>query len=124
MRHDLDPFEDLTLEQEIEMLRGWLADSRQKEESRRADEERFLETIWPPSLVKAVGDNWDYAMGLMDGSTLLFSQVSPHASGEWLHLDDPRPQTGPLASLTISWERGMDIRLTQVAWVSDAPFGS
>ena len=121
---EVDAFQDLTPEQEIALLRDWMSQSHAEDQKRRIAEIRFLETIWPPALIKAREDNWDYAMGLMDGSVLLFSQATPHAGGQWVHLEEIRPRSGPIAAVEINWDRGMDIRLAEIAWVSDAPFGS
>lgn len=87
-------------------------------------EERVAnETGWPDSLVKATGDPFDYMLGLRDGRMIQFTEARIVQKGKWLHLKEPRISgDGDLSK--IPFERGMDVRVSEIVWVCDAPFGS
>lgn len=92
----------------------------------------------PEALYKASTDPFDYAMGLKNGAVFYFEAVD---LGEcevfqgWVHIsniksytlygnDDWDHQTGHGIADQFNFERGMDIRLEDISWVADAPFGS
>lgn len=86
----------------------------------------------PPALVKAVEDcEFDYALGLRDGTMIRFIGASLiDDTEEWIHLDlGPRMGDGGIIrrdGYGQAWcfERGLDVRLSEIAWVADAPEGS
>ena len=78
----------------------------------------------PPALVKAMHDTFQYSMGLRDGSVIDFTDAEA-VSPEWVHISNiTRHPFGPGAGIRFNFERGMDIRISEIAWVADAPFGS
>lgn len=88
----------------------------------------------PPALIKACVDApWTYALRLRSGDLVLFEGATVH--GEWVHLSGVAmhpvaelPGDVDLPNVSISgpmtFERGMDVRINDIAWVSDAPWGS
>lgn len=82
---------------------------------------------YPAALVKASCDPFDYALGLKHGEIIRFSEAS--IDGDWVHLnvdriyDDEEPN--PIKRLTgLCFARGIDVRISEIAWVADAPEGS
>lgn len=75
---------------------------------------------WP--LLKASWDPFDYAVGLVNGATIRFSECI--IEGPWitLNLSDEQPDGRP--SLPCPCPRGVTIHLDQILWVADAPWGS
>jgi hypothetical protein len=90
--------------------------------------------LWPPSLAKAVDDPFDYAMGLRDGTIIYFHHATfIPPDGEWVHLDLGRNyvQDTPLPrhkmifnTSNLGHDRGVEIRVSEIVWVADAPHGS
>ena len=82
---------------------------------------------YPPSLLKACCDPFDYALGLRDGKVLFFNKAS--INGEWvfIHLnwdgDNHQEHFNP-EIFGYPMCRGIDIRLDQIIWCADAPTGS
>ncbi len=77
----------------------------------------------PASLLKAISDPFDYAIGLRTGLVIRFSEA--RIQGEWVHLlvaGTNRPVGN--GDDTYNWERGIDVRLTEIVWCADAPIGS
>ena len=97
--------------------------------SQRGD--RQLERAgWPPALVKAVADPFDYACALRSGLVVFFAWAHPCKRG-WVHLAGIKGQSGPGVKVATAWtsdsftfERGIDVRLVDIVWVADAPYGS
>lgn len=80
---------------------------------------RTCEPKYPSSLLKAVGDEFDYALGLKDGTVFRFSMAS--LEGDFAHLMDIRPTTKPFG---FTFDRGVEVRISEIAWCCDAPEGS
>lgn len=79
---------------------------------------------YPPSLAKACCDPFDYALQLRDGTILHFT--SAYAHGAWVNIQFggftdhiPPPEMGGF-----SFERGVDVRVSDIVWCADAPNGS
>lgn len=94
----------------------------------------LLERCLPMALAKACQDEFDYAMGLKSGLILYFTQARYDAiqSPDWIHIE-VRPDRGykvpdshasDWGEKVMIFERGIDIRVSEIAWVADAPFGS
>lgn len=81
---------------------------------------------------KACSDPFDYALGLKNGT--IFRFVSAHLDGEWLHLSgDSNIHEHNIPALVnaagqqeqrYNFERGVSVRLSEIAWIADAPMGS
>jgi hypothetical protein len=79
---------------------------------------------YPPSLIKASTDPFDYALGLRTGEVIRFHTCV--LGPEWVHIvtqDAYSPQPDRCA-LPYPMDRGVDVRLSDIAWCADAPEGS
>ena len=81
---------------------------------------------YPDALAKACHDPFEYAVGLVSGLVVSFTEAN-HISREWVHLSgivscEPGPLV--LADRTILFDRGLDVQVSQIVWVCDAPHGS
>lgn len=82
---------------------------------------------YPPSLLKAAADKpFDYCLKLRTGEVYYFSGADLNDGGEFVTLefsdtigkmDDARRNSRP-------FDRGLDVRLTDIVWCADAPHGS
>jgi hypothetical protein len=86
-------------------------------------------TRYPPSLIKAACDPYDYALRIVTGEVVYFYACTLHE--DWVHIealdgDLRRSLHAEIkeADLSIKAERGLDIRLEHIVWCADAPFGS
>ena len=80
---------------------------------------------YPSSLIKALFDPFDYALGLLDGTIIRFTQAS--IRGDWVTLlGSESAGDHPLETPVYGFKfyRGIQIRFDQIAWCSDAPGGS
>lgn len=90
------------------------------------EEGRLIEVLTgSAALAKACQDNpFDYAMKLRTGEVIAFSGAKV-LNREWVHLDvkpmDDQPEENRIAYPA---ERGVDVRLSDIVWVMDAPLGS
>ena len=75
------------------------------------------ERIYPPSLVKACADSFDYALRLRNGDVFHFGEAKVY--GEFVHLDSIKELVDGH-----SMDRGIDVRLSEIMWCADAPDGS
>jgi len=80
----------------------------------------------PPALVKACEDPFDYALGLNNGRVVFFETAELRRP--FVHLSGVTETTMRFNSNFHSgipnFERGVDIRLADISWVADAPYGS
>lgn len=80
----------------------------------------------PEALVKALSDPFDYALGLRDGTTVRFEQA--RIAGDFVHLEGVTEWNGKRLGVQghfpYTLDRGIDVRLSEIAWVADAPMGS
>lgn len=137
--------EDMEIERQIEYaeekFRGEHGEEAQREEAaqRQAtiarlreekgheeEAKRLTAELGSPALAKACMDSFDYALKLRSGEVVRFTDATCHANG-WITLQGVE-QCDP--ALTVEQElpfpapRGVDVRLTDVIWVMDAPCGS
>lgn len=96
--------------------------------------ESYSAAGWPPALIKAVHDDYDYALRLKDGSLIYFSRARPMGRNhEWVSLtfcdihkfENYRWTTSFNHVFNIGGnDRGLEVRVSEIVWVADAPFGS
>jgi len=84
---------------------------------------------WPWPLVKSAFDPFDYAVGLRDGSVVRYEHADTTESEEWVTLIEPKiVAAGALlrgaTEAGFTFERGLVVRLSEIAWASDGPVGS
>ena len=90
-------------------------------------EARRLEVTYglPPALVKALGDQFQYAVGLRDGTTLHFEDASYEEGSAWVHLSGTGGPDGfyyqdhTPGDISYVSGRGMDIRISEIVWAAD-----
>lgn len=116
-----------TMRAELWALRGKLSEQEQ------AAQHRALEDAhWPPALIKAVDDPFDYAVGLKDGTTIFFEYAVPCGKdSEWVSLMLNDMHSGSNAyrqafnyKVGVGRDRGLEVRISEIVWASDAPYGS
>ena len=83
--------------------------------------------LYPPALLKAAADSFDYALRLVTGEVVYFAECTLYE--DWVHLTTPAYEHGPGAEdqaprLPIPAGRGLDVRREHIVWSADAPFGS
>jgi hypothetical protein len=70
---------------------------------------------------------WDYAMGLRNGCVIRFNGARLRDK-EWIHLlgvgDNADCSIEMSGVKEVSFERGLDVRISDILWVVDAPNGS
>lgn len=83
--------------------------------------------IYPPSLIKACFDEFDYALGLKDGRILRISHAKVY--GDWVRVwgqeyvgDEHCFEKDK--EFPFSCPRGLDIKFDDIVWFADAPDGS
>lgn len=81
---------------------------------------------FPPALLKAAGDPFDYALRLVTGEIVYFNECDLYDG--WAHVsafdDDLRKSWHGTTPFEIKADRGLDVRLEHIVWVADAPWGS
>ena len=84
-----------------------------------------LMLVGSDALAKACQDNYfDYALKLRTGEVIRFTGARLISPG-WVHLDVmPKHSQPEDMRLPYPADRGVDVRLTDVVWVMDAPEGS
>lgn len=118
---------------------GWNADGmadRSLEQARTLGREpstNVARVDVPPSLRKAIESKWTYAAGMDDGSIVVFHRAE--LFGEFVRLHScvpggfvPEMLAGPIRGKTHSafglgpvFPRGLDVRLSDIAWCADDP---
>lgn len=84
---------------------------------------------YPPALIKAACDPFDYALRLETGEVLRFTSATIH--GEYVTLvsdgDDKTFAADAIPAaqrLAYPCPRGVDVRVSAIVWCADAPEGS
>lgn len=107
------------------------------EEKRLRDEERrivgemvdaAMDARWPPSLVKAIDDEFDYGLQLRNGAIIYFTRAE-YVSDDWVRVFplDEVEDAGrtPFDRPPLQYSRrGVEVRVSAIEWVADAPGGS
>ena len=87
---------------------------------------RACSNRYPSVLLKAMVDTFDYAVGLRNGAVILFA--SAFISGDWvvLHTDGGPSADDDFRPYGYKYQcpRGVEIRVSDIAWLADAPGGS
>jgi hypothetical protein len=83
----------------------------------------------PPALVKAIFDPFDYVLGLRDGRIIHFQEAKLCGSNKWVNLfgnGHGFKNEGAIEVTGIDHEfpRGINVRISDIMWVADAPNGS
>jgi hypothetical protein len=78
----------------------------------------MLEAKWPEALIKATTDTFNYAMSLKNGDLIQFQ------SAEFLNSKNVRITIPKKNIYNFELSRGLEVKLDQIVWVSDAPTGA
>lgn len=73
-------------------------------------------------LVKSTMDSFDYLIRLRTGELIRYSEAKIVSQG-WLHLEGARLDTGRQDDGE-KFPRGIDVRVDDIVWAKDAPYGS
>lgn len=96
----------------------------QAEIARETQEALDMSIVGSAALAKACCDHFDYACRLRTGEVIRFSDCAI-ISKEWLNLTISEFADQPLQNkLAFPAERGIDVRISDIVWVMDAPEGS
>lgn len=89
---------------------------------------------WPPALAKSAIDPYGVAIMLTTGTIIVYSGCIPSTDRKWARLMEPvvRLHDGSIPGekakfnmdLPMSFDRGIDVRVDQIVWAADAPWGS
>jgi hypothetical protein len=110
----------------------------QSDDPMDALESTLLPLGWPPALVKACADPFTYACQLRTGLIVHFESAIPSRHADWVHLRGSHlSSNGPVVEPPVfmrntefmhgrpmSFDRGLDVRVADIVWVADAPWGS
>lgn len=83
---------------------------------------------WPPALAKATVDPFFYAVGLRGGAIIHFesAELIDDDHTEWVSLrgcpENLRLELDHGHDMT--FERGLEVRVADILWAADAPYGS
>ena len=101
------------------------ADDRVQEFHADAPEPSAETLGYPPALAKACCDSpFDYAACLRGGSVIRFDTAEP-INEEWVTLFiDEQKSWGIDSGMPFPFPRGVDVRVSEIVWVADAPEGS
>lgn len=95
-------------------------------EDREAEIQRAVELaiVGSPALAKACYDEFDYALRLRTGEVIRFYSAEI-ISQAWIHISGVVIADVPASiSLPYRADRGVDVRISDIVWVMDAPEGS
>ena len=85
--------------------------------------------FYPPSLLKAAQDYFEYALRLSSGEIIRFNSAEICGDYVTLYGGDGSYDSRSLAdcvqpSQPFIFDRGLDVRLSEIVWCADAPNGS
>lgn len=90
----------------------------------KEDEKHLVAIVGSKALAKACLDSFDYALKLRTGEVIFFSEATV-LNREWIHLEVKSMEDQPTSNrIAYPAMRGVDIRLSDIVWVMDAPMGS
>lgn len=77
----------------------------------------------PNALTKACSDPFDYVIGLRDGNIIRFEAAEVQQNRKWVKLTGITEVKMP-EGWDCQFPRGIDVRISDIVWVADAPAGS
>jgi hypothetical protein len=120
--------------EDFERVQGELWELRAKltEQETLSKHNALVAAGWPEVLIKAVDDPFDYAVKLKDGSLIFFEYAVPCGRDkEWALLVLNDMHQGSNAYLqSVNYrigagkDRGLEVRVSEIVWAADAPYGS
>lgn len=86
---------------------------------------------FPNALTKALSDQFTYMLMLKNGAMIEFESAElqgdypPVSADHWVRLHGVKMiQPAIKGEDPINFERGLDVRVSEIVWVVDAPYGS
>lgn len=70
---------------------------------------------WPPALIKATMDEFTYSLKLNSGDIFIFTSAD--------YLNDDFVRLNNIKNSDKTFNRGVEIRVSEIDWVADAPHG-
>lgn len=101
----------------------------ESEAKARADAEALYAKTYPPSLIKALNDYFYYAIMLKSGLIISFIEAA-YISADWVRLKQPQFHANLEELQACStfesalFERGLELRVSEIVWCVDALNGS
>lgn len=94
-----------------------------------SDEEGHCEACmdkYGEHLLKAAVDPFDYAFGLKSGAVIKITCANIDIKGDWVIFPTPciEESTLYMRDMNRAFDRGLQVRLSEIVWVADAPNGS
>jgi len=90
-------------------------------------DEKYLEKInWPYALIKATMDEFYYALKTKNGEIFVF-KFAEYVNDNFVRLKFPQKDEWmfPYAQSTLfPFDRGVELNVSEISWVADAPHGS
>ena len=86
--------------------------------------EKSLPRSYPPALKKACVDSFHFVMKLRGIDHLLFFTDAEEVNEDWVHVTLDELSRVEAHKRGLNFERGVDVRVSEIQWVVDAPFGS
>jgi hypothetical protein len=79
----------------------------------------------PLALVKALHDPFDYVVGTRDGRIIRFSKATMNEGDAWILFSAFEKWDGHgMQGFDFTFERGVYVRVSDIVWASDAPYGA
>ena len=90
-----------------------------------SDIAKIKKIVGSEALAKACMDPYDYALRIRTGEIIFFQDATIVDKG-WVHLNlhNYHDQEKNPNKLQLPGGRGIDIRISDIVWVMDAPYGS
>jgi hypothetical protein len=83
-----------------------------------------MSIVGSEALSKSCADPFDYALKLKTGEVVMFTEARV-LNNEWIHLTlKPYDEQPDKNRVPYPADRGMDVRISEIVWVMDAPNGS
>lgn len=105
------------------LMKEW--EGRLREVETLEEEDHFTDPSGeiPPALIKALTDQpWTYRLGLRNGQVIHFSGARLVPGGKWVTLVGDGGNHVEMSD--VSFARGLNVRVSDIAWIADAPNGS
>lgn len=99
----------------------------------------FLDAGWPPALIKAINDPFEYYIKLKNGDNFYFREAT-EIDKQWVRLevfndvdgitDTPAKMLKECTAIAGKppyhdvFPRGLEVRVSEIAYIADAPHGS
>jgi hypothetical protein len=88
---------------------------------------RLIFSGWPDALIKATEDQFGYMARLRTGEVVAFEGAT-YISDEWVRLENHhyvfKVSSETHLPKSPNFDRGIEVRVDNIMWVADGPYGS